>query len=81
MKNVALNTEHDGTCRTIKAQYYENSTANFVRTDSFGASGVLVSRKVVKSAVRTHNAEVYTKQTELPQRSALVPMDMQTTTF
>ena len=46
MRNVALNTEYDGPCRTIKAQYCKNSMANFIRTDSFGASGVLVSRKV-----------------------------------
>ena len=46
MKNVALNTEYDGTCRTIKAQYYKNSMANFIRTDSFGAAGVIVIYEV-----------------------------------
>lgn len=35
-----INTEPDGTSRTIKAQYYKNSTANFLRKDSFGATGV-----------------------------------------
>lgn len=34
-----LNTEPDGTCRTIKAQYAQSSYANFVRGGTFGASG------------------------------------------
>jgi len=39
--NKPFNTYPDGTSRTIKAQYYKNSTSNFERTDSFGATGVL----------------------------------------
>ena len=26
-----INTEPDGSCKTIKAQYYKNGVANFVR--------------------------------------------------
>lgn len=37
------NSMPDGTARTIKQQYHKNSTANFLRTDSFGATGVLES--------------------------------------
>ena len=31
----------DGTCRTLKSQYYKTSGANFERTGSMGASGVI----------------------------------------
>lgn len=30
MNQIAINTADDGTCRTIKAQYYKNSLANFL---------------------------------------------------
>lgn len=30
----------DGTCRTIKNQYYKTSQANFERSTTFGATGV-----------------------------------------
>ena len=36
-----MNPEKDGTCRTIKAQYAQTSFANFLRTGSFGATGVI----------------------------------------
>ena len=36
-----LNTMPDGTCRTLKEQYYKTSKANFQRTSTFGATGVL----------------------------------------
>lgn len=36
----AVNTEFDGTCRTIKAQYYKTSLANYKRTGDMGATGV-----------------------------------------
>ena len=36
-----INTMPDGTCRTIKNQYYKTSQANFQRTSTFGATGVL----------------------------------------
>ena len=35
-----INTENDGTSRTIKAQYYKTSGANFLRTGDMGATGV-----------------------------------------
>ena len=36
-----INYESDGTARTIKSQYYKTSTANFERTGTHGATGVL----------------------------------------
>ncbi len=36
-----LNTMPDGTCRTIKNQYYKNSVSNFLSTGTFGATGVI----------------------------------------
>jgi DNA (cytosine-5)-methyltransferase 1 len=38
---LGVNTETDGTSRTIKAQYAKNSLANFIRTDSLGATGAM----------------------------------------
>ena len=29
------------TCRTIKAQYWKNALANFIRRDGLGATGVI----------------------------------------
>lgn len=34
-----VNTMPDGTCRTIKNQYYKTSQANFERSSTFGATG------------------------------------------
>ena len=39
---IPLNPEPDGTCRTIKFQYFKNSIANYTRRDSFGATAVIV---------------------------------------
>ena len=36
-----LNPMPDGTCRTIKYQYYKTSIANFLSHGSFGATGVI----------------------------------------
>ena len=41
-KVYALNPMPDGTCRTIKNQYFKNSVSNFRSSGTFGASGVLV---------------------------------------
>lgn len=38
-ENTPINT-NDGVCRTIKAQYFKNLLVNFLRSDSFGATGV-----------------------------------------
>lgn len=38
---IGVNTEIDGTSRTIKAQYAKSSLANFIRTDSLGATGAM----------------------------------------
>lgn len=35
-----INPMPDGTCRTIKSQYYKTSKANFERSTTFGATGV-----------------------------------------
>lgn len=35
-----INSMPDGTCRTLKNQYYKTSAANFERTSTFGATGV-----------------------------------------
>lgn len=35
-------TEKDGTCRTIKANYYKTSQANFLQNDDRIATGVVV---------------------------------------
>lgn len=37
-----LNPMDDGTCRTLKSQYQQTSTANFVRhTGGYAATGVI----------------------------------------
>jgi site-specific DNA-cytosine methylase len=36
-----LNSEEDGTCRTLKGRYAKTSAANFDRGNTFGASGVV----------------------------------------
>lgn len=43
---LGFNAEDDGVSRPIKAQYAKNSTANFLRRDSFGASGAAVLLEV-----------------------------------
>lgn len=49
----AINTMPDGTCRTIKSQYYKNSQANFMLQTSRGATGVAhVEKRKLKVKVR-----------------------------
>lgn len=36
-----MNPEPDGTSRTVKAQYYKNSLANFIRGGIYGATAVI----------------------------------------
>lgn len=60
-----LNTEPDGSCRTIKAQYAKSSTANFVRQGTFGATGVMtheVARTVQATASKHHMSDNYIKE-------------------
>lgn len=40
----AVNTMPDGTCRSIKAQYYKNSCENFLRQTCYGATGGMTKR-------------------------------------
>lgn len=48
MPSELFNAEVDGTSRTIKAQCYKNSAANYSRQDSMGASAVLVREATTK---------------------------------
>lgn len=43
-----INPMEDGTCITIKNQYYKTSKANFERTSTFGATGVRNGLKIRK---------------------------------
>lgn len=43
-----LNAMPDGTCRTLKNQYYKTSKANFERTSTYGATGVLMIKNANK---------------------------------
>ena len=36
LKIIPLNPEPDGSCRTIKNQYYKTSLANFLKTGTWG---------------------------------------------
>lgn len=43
-----LNAMPDGTCRTLKNQYYKTSKANFERSSTFGATGVQNGKRIRK---------------------------------
>lgn len=47
-----FNTDKDGLCRTIKAQYYKNGMANFKDNGSFGATGVIQNYRIRKLSER-----------------------------
>ena len=38
---LPLNMMPDGSCRTIKSQYYKNSLGNFIRGGGYAATGVI----------------------------------------
>lgn len=38
---IPLNPMPDGSCRTIKSQYYKNSLGNFIRGGGYGATAVI----------------------------------------
>ncbi len=40
--NKELNPEYPGVARTIKAQYWKTGGVNFVYTNDWGATGVMV---------------------------------------
>jgi DNA (cytosine-5)-methyltransferase 1 len=46
--NEPVNPMPDGTCRTIKNQYYKTSKANFDRSSTFGATGVTDGLRIRK---------------------------------
>lgn len=41
-KTIPINTMPDGTCRTLKSQYFKNSVANFLHDGTWGATCVAV---------------------------------------
>ena len=43
-----FNPMPDGTCRTIKANYYKQSLANFIRGGAYAATGVIETNDVQK---------------------------------
>lgn len=47
-----VNPMPDGTCRTLKHQYYKTSNANYKRTGSMGATGVDDGQKIRKLTPR-----------------------------
>lgn len=47
-----VNAENDGTCRTIKSQYFKTSGANLVRKTSMGATGIAENSVIVASRGR-----------------------------
>ena len=54
---IPFNQYDDGTCRTIKHQYYKNSYANFIRTGDMGATGVEIKKLTVREATKKGYAE------------------------
>ena len=50
-----INTAADGTALTIKAQYYKNGLANIERGGSFGATGVLMIKRIDNAVHKTSN--------------------------
>ena len=52
MNQIPFNTSEDGTCRTIKAQYFKNSLANFIAGGAFGATAIAVIPDMEESAER-----------------------------
>lgn len=42
MRQIPFNPEPDGTSRTIKANYWKASRANFIRGGGYGATAVAV---------------------------------------
>lgn len=52
----ALNTMSDGTCRTIKSQYGNTSSANFMYSSTYGATGDVALEKSIV-AMRGRNPE------------------------
>ena len=39
---IGLNTEDDGMCRTLKANYYKTGRINFQYQNDWGATGAMV---------------------------------------
>ena len=42
MRKEGLNTEYDSMCRTLKANYWKVSVANFLHQNDWGATGAMV---------------------------------------
>ena len=52
MKVIPFNPEPDGTSRTIKANYWKTSRANFIRGGGYGATAVAVVPDMEEPAER-----------------------------
>lgn len=46
MRITGLNLEYDGVSRTIKAQYFKTSVANFLYKNDWGATGGMIVYEV-----------------------------------
>lgn len=68
MEVIPLNPYKDGTARTIKAQYQQSSSANFVRQDGLGATGVLCIENKSTDTTICLNSKVDGKQPSLEDR-------------
>ena len=68
LKNISIeevqpfNTMPDGTCRTIKNQYYKNSQANFIRQGDQGATAVICIDKSYNNAKIIDSANCLTSR-------------------
>lgn len=56
---IGLNTTPDGFCRTLKAQYYKNSCANFMEGNHFGATGGVSKRMRIDIDVKEVTENCY----------------------
>lgn len=61
-----INPHEDGTARTLKAQYFKNSVANFEKTGTYGATGVAVWGKNKRIDTNSYINEIISKDIETP---------------
>lgn len=63
---VGINTNEDNKSQTIKHQYYKNAMANFVRSGTFGATGVALKVCNVNPSGNGMNGNVYSEEGKSP---------------
>ena len=61
-----INPHEDGTARTLKAQYFSTSVANFEKTGTYGATGVAVWGKNKQVDTSSYINEIVSKDIETP---------------